>query len=72
MTDYDRIKRIADQLGDYQTHDSPELDKAFLYRIADSLLEKDQALAVHIQTHELNFSSLEYLMEKVREQEQGK
>ena len=64
MTDYDRIKKIADTL--------PDLDRAFLNKVADSLLEKDQALAVHIQTHELNFSSLEYLMEKVREQEQGK
>jgi flagellar motor switch protein FliG len=64
MNDYDRIKKIADTL--------PDLDRAFLNKVAESLREKDEALAVHIKTHELNFSSLEYLMEKVRKQEQGK
>jgi hypothetical protein len=66
MNDYDRIRRIADQLGDHQTHDSPELDKAFLYRVADALLDKEKACTLYEKTCELNIFIMNTLRDKLK------
>jgi hypothetical protein len=56
--DLDRIKRIADTL--------PDLDRAFLNRVAATLVDQEKAIQLHEATHELNFSTLEHLISKLK------
>jgi hypothetical protein len=59
MKDLDRIRRLADQLGD--------LDRAFLNRVADTLVDQKKACDLHISTHELNFSVIEHLRSRLED-----
>jgi hypothetical protein len=57
--DLDRIKRIADTL--------PDLDRAFLNRVAATLVDQEKAIQLHEATHELNFSTLEQITARIRQ-----
>jgi hypothetical protein len=59
MNDLDRIRQIADTL--------PDLDRAFLNKVAAALEDKEKACQMHAQTHELNFSIIDTLMGKLKD-----